>query len=104
MIVSLQLLALLINFLYGFILFFLSYINYLFIKKEPVLVKILITVVFMLDYTFVYLVIFYRLTSGIFHIFYLFLFILGYYTAYKFKVNGILKKIFNLIVKKIPKK
>lgn len=104
MIVSLQLISLLINFIYGFILFFLSYINYLFIEKEPLLVKILITLVFMLDYTFLYLIIFYKLTSGIFHIFYLFIFILGYYVGYIFKINSVFKKTIDLIIKKIPKK
>lgn len=104
MIVSLQLKALLINFIYGFVLFFLSYINYLFIKKEASILKILITLLFMFDYAIVYLVIFYKLTSGIFHIFYLFLFVLGYYIAYKIKTKKLLFKLYNKLKNKIPKK
>ena len=104
MIVSLQLKALLINFIYGFILFFLSYINYIFIKKEAPIVKVLITLLFMFDYAIVYLIIFYNLTSGIFHIFYLFLFILGYYVGYVVKTKELIFKIYNILQTKIPKK
>lgn len=94
----LQLLTIVINVIYGFILFFITYLNYLFIKDEPVIVKILITLVFMLDYTFIYLIIFYKLTSGIFHIYYLPAFMLGYYIAYKLKWHvKVLSKIKELI-------
>lgn len=91
--VSLQIISLIINFIYGFSLFYLSYLNYLFIKKEPLIVKILITLVFMLDYTIIYLIIFYKLTSGMMHIYYLLLFILGYFIGYKVKDKNIIKKI-----------
>ncbi len=104
MIVSLQLKALFINFIYGFVLFFLSYINYLFIKKEATIVKVLITLLFMFDYAIVYLIIFYKLTSGIFHIFYLFLFIVGYYIGYLVKSKRVPLKIYNKLKEKIPKK
>ena len=88
--VSLQIISLIINFIYGFSLFYLSYLNYLFIKKEPL---ILITLVFVLDYTIIYLIIFYKLTSGMMHIYYLLLFILGYFIGYKVKDKNIIKKI-----------
>ncbi len=92
MTVSLQIISLLINFIYGFILFYLAYLNYIFIKKEPILVKFLITILFMLDYFFVYIIIFYKLTNGVLHIFYLFLFVLGFYLGYILKVSNVYKK------------
>lgn len=80
-----QLLLLIINFIYGFIIFFATIINYYFIKNETRLVKFLLTTLFTLDFTILYLIIVYKINYGIFHFYYLLAFLLGYYFAYNTK-------------------
>ena len=89
-----QLLLLLINFFYGQLVFCSMLLNYFFIKKEPIIVKILLTSLFTIDITILYLIIIYKINYGIFHYYYLFSFGIGFYFAYFFKKKC--KKIDNL--------
>ena len=81
----LQLLMLCINYIYGFCFFYIILINYNFIKNEVLLLRIIITVLCIMDITILYLIIVYKFTYGVFHIYYLITFILGYMNAISVK-------------------
>ena len=95
-----QLLMICVNFVYGIIIFFVTVLNYFFIKNETILVKILLTILFVVDFTILYLIIIYKINYGIFHIYYLISFVLGFYLAYlckkRVKVVTIKEKIIDI--------
>ena len=74
-----------INFIYGFFVFIAVIINYFFIKNETILVKVLLTSLFFIDLTIIYLIIIYKINFGIFHLYYLLAFGAGFYLAYLIK-------------------
>ncbi|MBR4230768.1 MAG: hypothetical protein IKR74_01250 [Bacilli bacterium] len=80
-----QITALCFNFIYGFTIYYAVIINYLFIKNEVLIVKLLITSLFLIDFTIIYLMIIYKLNYGMFHIYYLIAFVLGYILSLKIK-------------------
>lgn len=100
-----QLLALLINFIFGFIMFYINVINYKFIKEETLVFKVLISLIFMIDYTIIYLLIFYKCFSGVLHPYYFLTFSLGYFFGYTLKLHvkmtSIVKKYIDFIKKKL---
>jgi len=79
---QLQLFLVIFNFFYGNLSFLLFILNYFFIKNETLLVKVLLTMLFSIDLTIIYLIIIYKINYGIFHIYYLLSFLLGFYLAY----------------------
>lgn len=80
-----QLAMLSINLVYGFIVFWVVILNYFFIKNETILVKVLLTSLFSLDFTILYLILIYKINNGIFHLYYLLAFGIGFYLGYKLK-------------------
>ena len=93
---NLQIISIIINLLYGIILYVVFKLNYLLVRNEPVLFKILITSLFCVDFSFLYMLIFYKLTSGIFHIYYLIALIIGIIVSHFFisvKVLSTIQKV-----------
>ena len=87
-----QLLALSFNFIYGILIFFATLLNYLITKNEVVFIKTIVTIVLVLDSSFLYLWAIYRLNYGVFHIYYLLVFLIGFYIGYLlFKKNRMSK-------------
>ncbi len=80
-----QITALCFNFIYGFIIYYAVIINYYLIKNEVLIVKLLITFLFLIDFTAIYLIIIYKLNYGMFHIYYVIAFVLGYILSIKVK-------------------
>ena len=74
-----------INFIYGMFIFGITIINYYFIKNETILVKLLVTSLFTIDFTIIYLILIYKVNFGIFHFYYLLAFSGGYYLAFIIK-------------------
>ena len=93
-----QLIILLFNLLYGVIIYFITIINYYFIKNEVIIVKIMISTLFVIDFTFIYLLAVYKINYGIFHIYYLFTFILGYLIGNIIKKHVKLTKFYFKII------
>lgn len=85
------LLILFINFIYGIVFFYLSILNYKLFFKDQALIKLIMFILFTIDNVFIYLIIIYKLNYGIFHIYYLFCFIMGFLLA-----NYIMYKMLNL--------
>lgn len=82
---DLQLILIIVNVIYGFIVFYLCLLNYKMIRNEPIILKLFITSLFTMDLCFVYLVIIYKLTGGIFSLYYLVSFIIGLLLGYSVK-------------------
>ena len=95
----LQLISLFFNLIYGFIIYYVAIFNYWFIRNETRFLKLLITCVFMFDFTFIYLVLIYKINSGYFHIYYLLMFSIGFILAIYVKkhvnLTKFLKKLFD---------
>jgi hypothetical protein len=93
-----QLIVLLFNFLYGIIIYFITIINYFFIKNETTIVRIMISILFIIDFTFIYLLSVYKINNGIIHIYYLFTFLIGLFIGYIIKKHVKLTKFFLKII------
>ncbi len=90
------LLILFINFIYGIVFFYLSILNYKLFFKDQALIKLIMFILFTIDNVFIYLIIIYKLNYGIFHIYYLFCFIMGFLLAnyIKYKMLNLCKIVF----------
>ena len=82
MVLNLQLKSLVISFVYGIILAYLIRINskYLFTKK--VILKIIVSVLFVFDYYLLYFIMLKIISNGMFHIYFIFVLIGGYIFGY----------------------
>ena len=98
-----QLVILLINFFLGFIMLYGSIFTYNITKNEVFLLKFFFTFLYIFDFFFLYIILIYKINYGIFHVYYLLLFgigfFLGYYTYKNVKILSIYKK--NIDTKKI---
>ena len=95
-----QIIVLTFSYLFGFIFNYLNILNINIIKNKNKFYRSFITIMFMYNIVLIYLISLYKLNHGIFHIYFLIMIILGYFTAKKFtqKMSNN-KKIKNLIAK-----
>lgn len=86
---SIQLQVLTVSFVYGILFSYLLKIQYKFLFNSKLFYKILITLLFVFDNCLLYFLILRMIDDGIFHIYFLFLLIIGYlfgnYLIYKKK-------------------
>lgn len=73
-----QLQVLIVSFVYGVLFSYLLKVHYKFLFDGKLFYKILITFLFVFDNCLLYFLILKSINSGIFHIYFLFLLILGY--------------------------
>ena len=73
-----QLLCLLISFIYGFILYKLNYFNYKILKNKFIIFRIILYLLYILDLSILYIVILYKINKGILHIYFVIMIILGF--------------------------
>lgn len=78
MILETQIYTLLFSFIFGSLFGFLVRINYFFLNHSNKFIKILFTVVFVTIFTLIYFIILEKLNSGIIHIYYFIMLILGF--------------------------
>lgn len=99
-----QLQLLFVNFVYGIILFFACKINYFFIKNEVFILRIIITLLFAIDFSVLYLILIYKINYGIFNSYYILALSLGFSIAYCTKLNvklaTIAKRFIDFIIRK----
>ena len=86
---KMQLLSFLVSFLYGIIFSFLTIFNFKIIENYKVYLKHILTFIYVLDMTFIYIIILYNLNKGYFHIYFILTVILGFLIGLYLK-----KKIF----------
>ena len=78
MILETQIYTLLFSFIFGSLFGLLVRINYFFLNHSNKFIKILFTVVFVTIFTLIYFIILEKLNSGIIHIYYFIMLILGF--------------------------
>lgn len=79
---NMQLLSFLVSFLYGIFFYFLTILNFYLIKDLKRYIKHIITSTYVLDIIIIYIIIFYHLNKGYFHIYFLLMVIFGYVVGY----------------------
>ena len=75
---KMQLISFLISFIYGILFYFLTILNFKLIDKCRVLIKHFITFVYVLDIAIIYIIIFYHLNKGYFHLYFILTVLLGF--------------------------
>lgn len=80
---SLQLITLGASFLYGFVFYYLMKLNYKLIKNKKKFYQSLITILFMYNVVLLYIIIIFKLNSGIFHIYFFIMLALGFLSNLK---------------------
>lgn len=89
---NMQMLSLFISFIYGIFFYFLTILNFKIINNLRVIIQHVITFIYTLDMTIIYIVILYHLNKGYFHIYFIFMVFLGFIMAL-YLYNKILSKI-----------
>lgn len=106
---NMQLLSFLVSLIFGILFYFITIINFKLIENLKKYLKHIITFIYVLDMTIIYIIIFYHLNKGYFHIYFLLMVIFGYFVGFllnkkiisKIDVNKILrrwKNIFDVLV------
>ena len=78
-----QIIVLVFSYFFGLIFYFLNYLNILIIKDMKKIYRSFITILFMYNIVLIYLICLYKLNQGMFHIYFLFLLILGFMSGIK---------------------
>lgn len=99
---NIQILSLLASFIYGVIFYLLTRFNYFIIESKKLLTKFMVTLVFIIDIVILYVYLMYKINNGYFHIYFVFMLILGYILMYK--CYNSIKVFCKNSVKKIKKK
>ena len=75
------------SFIFGFIFFYITFFHFKLTKKKSKLVRFVLDFIYVMDIVFVYLIILYKINLGIFHIYFFFIIVLGYYIGFICKKN-----------------
>lgn len=73
-----QLISLGVSFFYGVFFYLVNKINELMIDKKNYFIKVLVTLVFIIDVVILYIYIMYKINNGIIHPYFIVLVVLGY--------------------------
>lgn len=99
---NLQLISFLVSFLFGLIFYFLTYINFKLIKDLKKIFQHLLTFIYVIDMTIIYIIIFYHLNKGYFHIYFIFTVFIGFIIG--FLINKKFGSVFKNKLKKLKSK
>jgi hypothetical protein len=97
--IKIQIICMLVSFMYGFILKILLIINKLLTKNNNKYINIISKIIYTYIVVILYIIIIYKINKGIFHIYFIILILLGYYLMSKY-VKFISKKINKIFIKK----
>ena len=97
-----QVISLVVSFIYGVLFSLLTKFNYFIIENRKVVFKFVVTLVFIVDVVILYIYLMYKINNGYFHIYFIIVVILGY--SVMLKLQNKLKIICKKIVKKNQKK
>lgn len=73
-----QVICLVVSFLYGIFLYFSNHFNYNILKDKNIVVKIFGNILYILNATLLYILFLYKMNYGILHIYFIFFIVLGY--------------------------
>lgn len=87
-----QLLSLISSFIFGIFFSILTNLNYKYIFSKNVFYKIFFNLIFIIDIVLLYMLLILKINGGIFHIYFIFMVIIGYLLSYK-KVKVLIKNV-----------
>ena len=96
--VHIQLVCIVVSFLYGILLKLLNTINRLLLKKKNIYINIICNFIYTYFIVLLYVIIIYKINRGIFHIYFIVVLIIGYYLMSKY-VNFVYNQINKLLLK-----
>lgn len=73
-----QLISLIISFIYGIVLYYLNLFNIKKFNSKNIIIKSLIYILYLFDISLLYVCILYKLNNGILHIYFILCILLGY--------------------------
>ncbi len=73
-----QLISLIISFIYGIVLYYLNLFNIKKFNNKNIIIKSLIYILYLFDISLLYVCILYKLNNGILHIYFILCILLGY--------------------------
>lgn len=76
---KIQIISFLFSFIFGVFFYYASLLNYKFISKYPVILRYLITLIFVLDISLLYILFMYKINYGIVHIYFIIVLFLGFF-------------------------
>ncbi len=96
--VDIQLICIIVSFLYGMFISITNNINRLLLKNKNIYINIICNLIYTYIIVILYVIIIYKINKGIFHIYFIIVLILGYYLMSKY-VKLINKSINKLLLK-----
>ena len=75
---KIQLISFLVSFLFGIFFFYTNMLNKKIINKQKIYYKYIITFLYIINITLIYIILIYKINKGIFHIYFLIMVLLGY--------------------------
>ena len=101
---KIQLISLLVSFLFGVAFYFTSLLNYKIIKKYNNIFKYLITFVYMLNIAIIYICLLFKINNGNVHLYFILMVLCGFIFGLKIK-KALIKnvKLYEFVVKKRQK-
>ena len=95
---NMQIISFLVSFIYGIVFYYLTILNFKLIDNLKTFVKHILTFIYVLDVTIIYIIIFYHLNKGYFHIYFILTvfigFVLGCFLHKKYLSKLYVKRIF----------
>lgn len=79
---NLQLISFLVSFIYGIIFCLLTNLNFKLIKDFKLYIQNILTFVYVIDMVIIYIIIFYYLNKGYFHIYFILMVFVGYFVGF----------------------
>lgn len=101
---KIQLIALALSYLYGFVFYYLYKLNYQIIKNKKRFYQSLITILFMYNIVLLYIIMIFNINSGIFHPYFFIMIALGFYTNIKISKKMSTNVKFRLFIEKVSQK
>ena len=83
MVLNLQIKALIVSFIYGIIISYLIKLQYKYLFPKKYILQIIVDMLFVFDIFLLYFLILKYINNGAFHIYFLFIIIIGYVLGYK---------------------
>ena len=68
--------------IYGIFFYYLTTINYKLIIKTNIIIKNIVTIIYVLDITIIYVILLYKINNGYFHLYFILMVIIGYIFGY----------------------
>lgn len=101
---KIQLIALALSYLYGFVFYYLYKLNYQIIKNKKRFYQSLITILFMYNIVLLYIIMIFNINSGMFHPYFFIMITLGFYTNIKISKKMSTNVKFRLFIEKVSQK